>query len=353
MNKKTLLIGLLAAWPFACAFGFAETERNAIQATVDAAVADLAQSAVPKTEGLLVLPIRGDQDGYAESLLKGALAAAGFKVVEPPDQSVWNRILAEIEWTERKEDILDPDTVVKFGDMEGAKTLVYGRLVDVNRTAERTFAELLLHASSIATRRQIWGNVFAKSEYLTEGYAGLVGFDRDSRAVLAAVMAQLAESIRSSAKLPEGMTVAMVPLAGDQDGFVSAMVRDVVAATTLKPVDLGVRTSAQAREKSQESVPPVQAVLNGAVRDLYSVDRSNPTRRAVEIGAAIQVDIRNAASGEILWSGTFDETQLFSETIPWWAMLLAADKKIWLYAGAGLLGFILILKFLKATQRVR
>jgi hypothetical protein len=333
------------------AWGFGEDERQAIRTAVDAAVDDM--SGISKSEGILVLPIRGDRSQLAEGALKAALSRAGYNVVEPADQEVWAKILEEIEWAERKEDILDAGTLVKFGAIQGARQVAYGALVQVDSTPERVYAELALHAASLATRQHVWGGQYAERRYLAADVKGAVPIDPNVSTVLAALGRQIEVSVAAAADRPAG-AVAIVPLAGDTDGYVTAMVRDALSRAGVNLRDLDVRTSAQAQRLLRDDPAKADAILAGGVRDLSVVRRQpDPSTSVEEIRVVVQVAIRNAQTGQIVWSGTFGEVQRFSEKQTLWELARGVDPKIWLYGGGGLLVLMFLAAFLKATQRVR
>lgn len=349
-TKRIAACFLVSICVAASAWAFTPDERQAVRLVVDDAVADL--SSVPKTEGILILPIHGDQNQYVEGQLKSAFSGAGYNVVEPANQIVWKKILAEIEWDERKEDILDADTLVKFGDIEGAKFVVYGSLLQVEQTPERIFAELALHASSLSTRQHAWGGDFAKSFYLSAEIRGIVDFDKNAREVLAALSAKIVESAKSAGDRPTG-AVVMVPLPGDRDGFITAMVRDALAGAGVNVRNLNVRTLAQAQKLLRDDPAQADAILSGAVRDLsVAVRHPVPLKQTDEIQIAVQLGIQDAR-GQSIWGGVFDETRTFERKATVWEFLRTVDAKIWLYVGGALVALILFRKFIKANTRVR
>ncbi len=355
MNKYPVVVCCLASvLATASAFAFSETERQAVRLVVDVAASDLAKSSMSKTEGVLILPVHGDQDGFAEGLLKAALSGAGFNVVEPADQVVWKQILAEVEWTERKEDILDQATLLRFGNIQGARSVVYGSLLQVDQTTERVFAELALHAASLATRQHLWGGDFAQRYYLPGAVQGVTTLDQDVRSVLQTVMTKVEDSLKNSPKLTAGLTVVLVPLAGDQDGYITALVRDTLAGTQLAARDLNVRSAAQAQGLLRDDPAKAEAVLSGAVRELARASRQvSALQSNDEIRAAVQLTIQRPATGEIIWSGTFADQQTFTTESTIWEKLGSVDWKIWLYLIGGLMVLIVVIMLIKSASRVR
>lgn len=100
-----------------------DTMRQALQQAVDEAKASMQAAGLP-AENVSLLPIQGDQNGYVKGLLKNAATAAGLSYVEHGGDPLWDAILSEIEWDERKGDMLDQSTLVKFGQLQDRKSVV-------------------------------------------------------------------------------------------------------------------------------------------------------------------------------------------------------------------------------------
>ena len=133
MNTRLLFLAgtFLAAAPVTPAFAaFAEEVRQALHLAMEDARQALAESGLPHGQTLSVLPLQNDSDRYVEGLMKNAVTAAGMTYVEGREDPIWDDVLQEIEWAERKSDILDESTLTRFGRLLtvglGGMLFIYG-----------------------------------------------------------------------------------------------------------------------------------------------------------------------------------------------------------------------------------
>lgn len=141
---------------------FSAEERDLLLDLAKDVTAALAESGLQASVPVSALPFPGDRERYLEGLLKNAVTGAGLSYVEGRDDPMWDAIVSEIIWDWRKNDILDPDTLTKFGRLQAARQLLYGHLL-VERDEEGELrAELWLHVSSVETKRHLWGRSFVK-----------------------------------------------------------------------------------------------------------------------------------------------------------------------------------------------
>jgi len=336
---------------------FTPEVRQALQETVNEAREELAQSGLPRDKGITILPLAGDENGYVEGLLKNALTRAGLNHVEGGESPFWNELLAEVEWSERKGDMLAPDTIVHFGRLEGVQMLLYGNVRSAMQDDRRVFVEIELHISSIETRRHVWGTNLSRRHYLPGPVEGIIALDRHVRDTLNTTMAHAAASLQRSEKLQPVRTVAIVPLAGDIDRYVTRRSQDIVSQTHMNPVELDADTLGEVRQILRDTPAQADAVLYGALRDLSRrLLREEIMKTTWEVTAEIQLTLQDAATGEVLWSDTLHQVDevVIDQTAEEKLVTLTRDHpRLWLYVGGGLVAIILLAMFLKAATRVR
>ena len=171
--KKILFLSFcaVAAWHMA----FAETDEDARAAFIDAAKdaeTGLRTAAIPSGKSVALLPVAGPLgEDWMAGLLQNALTAAGKTCVVAKHDPAFAAILKELEWDARKEDILDSKTIDRFGSLKSAQILLSAVVTVAQKTAKDdevrcVFVELELHAIEIATKKHLWGGVFAKRRYL-------------------------------------------------------------------------------------------------------------------------------------------------------------------------------------------
>lgn len=308
MNTRLLFLAgtFLAAAPVTPAFAaFAEEVRQALHLAMEDARQALAESGLPHGQTLSVLPLQNDSDRYVEGLMKNAVTAAGMTYVEGREDPIWDDVLQEIEWAERKSDILDESTLTRFGRLKSTQLLLYGAVREASSANNRVFVELEMHVSSIETKQHLWGRVFTQRFYLPGEVQGIIAMNEAVRALLKEALAPVAASLVENPKLAAIRSVAIVPLSGDIDGYVTGLVQDTLSRTPLYPKDLDLQTLAEARLLLRGQPDLADAVLYGAVRDLYR-ERHQETfdTDVYKMHAELQLRIQDANTGEVLWSDT-------------------------------------------------
>ena len=135
---------------------------EALESAVAAAMADLQTSGLDTALTIAVVPIDGDDEMRCYDLVQIGLTAGGYKVFNRQPHE-WHPLLEEISWGQRRSDIMDAETIQRFGDVKGVDAVLYGRLLDV--TTEKApdgatdlfSVRLNLHASVVETGEHAWG----------------------------------------------------------------------------------------------------------------------------------------------------------------------------------------------------
>lgn len=162
-----LAAGACMAWGQAAVQGQdAETQagyRRAVRRAFASATAGLEKAPIPEGVPVAVLPVKDDPDGWLAGLAQDALIAAGKNCVVGKDDPMWDTIIEEIEWDERKSDILDPATIDRFSRLQSARVLVTASVEAYPRTERAWNAEVTMRAVEIETKRYLWSGTFARS----------------------------------------------------------------------------------------------------------------------------------------------------------------------------------------------
>ena len=343
-----------------------ELTAIALKDAVNGAKASLAASKkIPTDKAVAILPFVDDKSGHVVGLLKNALTDAGKTCVEGKEDAMWDAILKEIEWDERKEDILDPATLDKFGKLKSAQYLMYGFVRNLAATKRYVLVELELHVSCIATKQHVWGGTFVRRHYAPgTGPDGAVEIpDEVRKAVIDGIRAEIGKSLAKSAKLGAVKRVAMLPIAGDDDQYGAGLFRDVLSASSVTPVNLDVTTRAEARFALREGPGAADAIAYGALRDIGAkrVETQATGQETYAARMELQLCIEKGATREILWSDTGQFSKEFTiGARGWWDKLCHMfpslkenpARIVWIPL-AVILGLILLVIFLKAVTRVR
>lgn len=326
MRKLLMAVAAMAAsqLAFAQAAKIDDNFRQAVQGAVaDAETALKDVSAIPGGEPVAILPIVGDAGGMVAGQLKIALTRAGKTCVEGKEDPAWEAILKEIEWDARKVDILDPATIDRFGKIKSAKVLMYAFIRSARRTDRFSFFEMELHATSIATKKHLWGGVFAKRYYVpnpaVEGLADIPAALRD--VMRGKLRDRIAASLKETGKLAGVRKVAFLPFAGDTANYTADIMRDAMTRTDMTPVNLDIATLGEARLALRDQPGQADALIYGSLRDL-SIARKDtaPHEKKYELAVEIQACIEKATR-EQLWSDTISVTEAYEPETGWWSVV--------------------------------
>ena len=330
MKKILSLLFLFAA---VCIFaqGIPEDVRQTLYGAIDQSESAL-KSAPFGTKTVAILPIPGDASGLIAGRLKNILTRLGFTCVEGKEDPMWNEIIKEIAWNERKDDILDSKTLVTFGKLKNAQILLYGKIRQIDSNDDRTYAEIELHATDIATKQHIWGGNFASRLYKNKDFQGIISLDNELRMLLKKNFAEAQKSIvqpETAAKLNNIKTVSVIPLAGDIDRYMTGLAVEMLSQTRHLPKMPEIPSLSQTRIFAREHKIASDAIFYGTIRDLHKtkpvskVVSRGKMRDSYQVNADIQMFLEDIKTGVILWSKTIT----LSETVNEERIMTSAERE--------------------------
>jgi hypothetical protein len=168
---------VLAAWLLSATSGIAhgaETGAPSVlmQEAIDQAVAKIARGLAGQSfpedgsrrevSNIAVLTIDGDETGYVRSALMAALAETHLRV-HTRDANELLRIQREVHEYGKESrllHIMDPNTMQRFGYVQGVDAVLYGRMwhqgtdLDDNRATAR----LMVHLGHVETGENVWSS---------------------------------------------------------------------------------------------------------------------------------------------------------------------------------------------------
>lgn len=340
--------------------------RQALYKAIDSAAPSLKAAKFGK-RSIAVLPMKGDKMNLLPERLRNMLTQMGFVcVVGKEETETLNRIYSEIANSERKDDIMDPATVVKFGKLKNTQLLFSCRILTLSQDSNRIFVELDMNVMEIATGKRVWGGTFACRHYSGKDVRGIVTMDTTLRTLLKKHLASLKTSLTSAganAKLAKIKNIVVIPVSGDIDRYITGMVIESLSETHFLPEYTDIQTVSQFRYAVKDGSAKTKTVLYGAVRDLHV---TNPAKSIAadgkhfalsqQINGEIQLFIEDAGTGTILWSKNinFSEQQTEMQVIP-----SDPQKYIWIACGviAALVVlfvmFLIIVKLFAARNNIR
>lgn len=367
--KKMLFLVMSVCCVAAASRAEPDADEIAVLALKDAvaeARASLSETdGIPAGKTVAILPFGGKGADQVTGLLKNALTDAGKICVEGKEDPMWEAILKEISWDERKADILDPATLDRFGKLKSAQYLLYGEIRRLAGSERYVLVELELHVSCIATKRHVWGGSFVRRYYAPgSDPEGAVQIPAAVRVALVdGIRGRIADSLAKSGKLKAVGRVAVLPVAGDIDQYTAGLFRDVLSKSAVTPVNLDVATRGEARFALRESSGRADAIAYGVLRDIdVTLVQSEPGgRKTYSAHIEMQLWIEKGATRDILWSDTVQFSKEFSEgPRGWWDKLCNIvpffrdhpSAVVWLPLLI-VFGLVLVIMFLRAATRVR
>jgi hypothetical protein len=363
MKHRLYLLAIAAALACpltAAAAGFPEEVRQALRLCAGDIQAALAKSDLPKDTPIAILPIANDSEDYAIGMLKNAVTGAGLQCVEGKEDPIVQEVFKEVDWDERKGDMLDAETIVKFGKLKATRLLMYGTIRETSGGNGRGYAEIELHVVSLVTKQHPWGQVFARRFYSAPNVVGLVDLDPDMRQVIRESFERAVPALKADAKLKNTRTIAIVPLAGDMDRFITGLAESMISKTQLLPKQLDIATLGEARVLLRDNPQAADAVLYGAVRDLSRKTLNTyPDRVEYETTSAVQLTIQESKTGNILWSELIEARGKDATTLSWWDMTkrygptVLAGKWYVLVPLLAIAGLLVLLTFFWMMRRSR
>ena len=319
--KKILSLLFLSAVIGIFAQGLPDDVRQTLYGAIDQSESAL-KSAPFGNKTVAILPIPGDDSSLIAGRLKNILTRLGFTCVEGKEDPMWNEIIKEIAWNERKDDILDPATLVKFGKLKSAQILLFGKIRQIDRNDDRTYVEIELHATDIATKQHIWGGNFAARLYKNKNFQGIISLDNELRMLLKKNFAEAQKSIlqpETAAKLDQIKTVSVIPLAGDIDRYMTGLTVEMLSQTRHLPMMPEIPSLSQTRSFAREHKIASDALFYGTIRDLHKTKTvskavgSGKMSDSYEVCADIQLFLEDVKTGVILWSKTITLTETVTE----------------------------------------
>ena len=126
----------------------------------------------------------------------------------------------------------------------------------------------------------------------------------------------------AAARLANVKTVAVVPLAGDVDEYITGLAVEMLTKTAHTPRNLRIPSVSQLRMFVKDGMADVDAMLYGAIRDLsecvvetkLDTEKHKKITRS-EVNVEVQLFVEDMKNGDILWSRTIAVSEPKEETV--------------------------------------
>jgi len=137
--------------------GDAEMMRRAVDQAV-AQIGEQLNGTEFSIKSIAVVPMRDDiAGGYATDQLRSVVIKSPYDAFTR-DDATWNTLLEEIAMGDDKGDVMAPETIQKFGKIEGVEAILYGKVWDksFSDTGLRAHTRIGVRLAIVESGKEIW-----------------------------------------------------------------------------------------------------------------------------------------------------------------------------------------------------
>jgi hypothetical protein len=277
------------------------------------AATKLKQTGFEDIKNIAVLPLWGDCDpdtkNYIVNTIQSEIIGGPYRVMERNTQA-WDTLLGEIEWGSLREDIMNADTVQRFGRIEGCDAIVYGT---VRECAEypmsgRAVTRLTLKMGVVETGEAKWSSGEIKS-------VRIVGATAPPRPDMDPAIIRAINELTGSAvaglkgKNVNTASFAFFPLLGqDDDGYFTEVLQAELTKAGCNPAPVSRAEWQEYLVANSRTADSVQAMRDFAKTKGYdsflygTVNECRIIPRKYKALARATLTMVGTETGEAVWS---------------------------------------------------
>jgi len=170
--------------------------------------------------------LAGDKGNLTSIFRGGLLRVPGTYSFFTRDDNEFNVLLSEIEFGDRRGDVMDQATIKKFGNIKGVDALLYGKLVEATVEGKDGIVRVTLTLADVETGQLLWsGNITGK--YTTPTPRGNIKQEIIEAAVNAGNEIAMKLSVQTNQPATD---IFLLPLIGNQSADLSDMMTTEVVS---------------------------------------------------------------------------------------------------------------------------
>jgi len=316
LQKRRIVVSLMAAVLLLAGNARAELKR-ALDQTIDEAARDVAtklnDARLEGVKNIAVLPLWGEGDaqtkGYIASAIQSQIIGGPYNVMER-DKQAWENLLGEMKWDTLREDVMNQESVQRFGRIEGCDAILYGTVRECafDPTKNSAVTRLTLRLGIVETGEAKWSSGEIKKVRIVSAAVGTPP-TLDPALVRAINLAteKAAQSLQS--KSPNVKGLALFPLLGkDENNYVSDVLQSQLTKAGCNPIPVSQMQWQEYLVANTSDAQRIETMCRfakekGCSALLYgTVNECQVRERKYKAVVRLTLNAVNAETGQSIWS---------------------------------------------------
>lgn len=297
---------LLLAFFAAFAVCASDLQQQALKGALDSAGESL-KKAEFQGKKVTIYPISGDE-GNLSKQLENILIGNGITCVVNRNDPDYDRLQEKKHLPGNSRAAQLFEELTRFGRAQSADIVIVGQVKDCHLIGKNgAYAEILLQAYDLNSKKYVWGGNFVCRKYQGEEVAGLVDLDAEVKNAITSGFKEIESSLKTSGKVNGKRKIIIIPLAGDVNNYVTDQTIQLISASGSIPVDIKFPTVDMAEAYLRDNKLSDYLVCYGSVRKLHKstpvkFQRGNEYIVSYTVTAEIRLFISDPLTREVLWT---------------------------------------------------
>lgn len=160
--RNKFLTGVMAMLVCITSFGAAREIDYAVEDAAVKTIQELTERNID-VSNIAFVGLAGDKGDLGTIFRSGLLRVPGSYNFFTRDDSEFNVLLSEIEFGDRRGDVMDQSTIKSFGKIKGVDALLYGKLLEATVEGDEGIVRVTLTLADVETGQLLWsGNITGK-----------------------------------------------------------------------------------------------------------------------------------------------------------------------------------------------